>query len=305
LIYCRATVGSRPRFSASPVVPLSPAPSAFPSRLVTISDSNRGLFATAALPAGTTIARFEGPIVPWRDVPAAEVCHAVLLQGDDWLVPTSDARYVNHSCDPNCTVDDSLAIVTTRPVADGEQLTFSYDTLSMAEFMAAPPCYFWDARWSFDCRCGAPACVGRIDRYRILRYGNDTPVTPAAKLRLALSPGKGRGVFATAPIAAGEIFERAPVIVSPDTEWAHLEKTVLFHFSFCWGSNLEHAAIALGYASLYNHSFAPNARYRLQLDDHLIHFVALRAIAPGEEITVNYNGDPADREPVWFDVKET
>jgi hypothetical protein len=27
--------------------------------------------------------------------------------------------------------------------------------------------YFWDERWSFDCDCGAPGCVGRVDRYRV------------------------------------------------------------------------------------------------------------------------------------------
>ena len=33
-------------------------------------------------------------------------------------------------------------------------------------------------------------------------------------------------------------------------------------------------------------------------------YTALRDIAPGEEITVNYNGDPSDRSPVGFDVIE-
>lgn len=241
--------------------------------------------------------------MPWREVPAAEVCHAVLLENDDWLVPTSDARYVNHSCAPNCTVDDSLAVVTTRAVAADEELTISYDTLSMAEWAGAPQSYFWDERWTFDCRCGAPGCVGRVDRYRVLRYGSDTPVIPGTKLRLGLAPGRGRGVFAAATIARGELFERAPVIISPAAEWPQLEQTVLFHYTFSWGANLKQAAIGLGYASLYNHSFAPNARYLLQRDDHLIHFVALREIAAGEEITINYNGEPADRDPVWFDVQ--
>ncbi len=32
-------------------------------------------------------------------------------------------------------------------------------------------------------------------------------------------------------------------------------------------------------------------------------FTALRDIAPGEEITVNYNGSPEDQSAVWFEVK--
>ncbi len=277
--------------------------SVFPSRVVALGEQHRGLFATLAVPAGTAVAKFEGAIVPWHDVPAAAARHAILLQGDDWLVPTSEARFVNHSCAPNCLVDDALAVVTARPVGPGEEFTISYDTLTMAEFVRTPRSYFWDDRWSFDCRCGAVNCVGRVDRYRIRRSEGAEAVVPPAKIRLAASAGRGRGVVATAAIAAGEIFERAPVLVSPATEWSHVEQTVLFHYCFAWGPQLEHAAIGLGYASLYNHSYTPNAVYLRQLDELLIHFVALRDIAAGEEITVNYNNDPADTQPVWFDVK--
>ena len=31
----------------------------------------------------------------------------------------------------------------------------------------------------------------------------------------------------------------------------------------------------------------------------------MRDIAPGEEITVNYNGEPASRAAVWFEVLES
>lgn len=275
----------------------------FPSRVSSVPGRDQGLFATTALAVGTTVERFAGPTVLWRDVPVSEVCHAILLEGEEWMVPTTAARFINHSCAPNCTVDDTLAVVTLRAVADGEELTFSYDSVTMAEWLAAPSSFFWDARWTFKCRCGAPACVGHVDRYRVRGYENSTPVTPGTKLRLGPVPGKGRGVFATAPIAAGELFERAPVIISPDTEWPDLEKTQLYHYCFEWGPEHTHTAIALGYASLYNHSFTPSARYLLQLDEHLIHFVALRDIAAGEEIVMNYNGEPTDLTPVWFELK--
>jgi hypothetical protein len=32
-------------------------------------------------------------------------------------------------------------------------------------------------------------------------------------------------------------------------------------------------------------------------------FVALRDIAAGEEVTTNYNGDPDNSKPVWFDAQ--
>ncbi len=292
--------------SLSPITLLNVLPiTSFPSRLACITDCGQGLVSTTVLPPGTTVARFEGPVIPWKEVAEDQVRYALLLRDDEWLIPTSDARYINHSCDPNCSLDDSLSVVTTRPIDAGEQLTISYNMLSLAEWLRAPQFYFWDERWSFDCHCGAPDCSKRVDRYRIRHYENPKPVVPGTKLRLAVVPGKGRGVLATAAIKAGEIFERAPIIISPDHEWPDLEKTSLFHYCFAWGPKLEHAAIGLGYASLYNHSYTPNATYIRQTEDLLIHFVALRDIASGEEITVNYNNDPHSQEPVWFDVKGT
>ena len=275
----------------------------FPSRPVPIGPQHQGLVATADLPAGTAVARFEGPVVPWGEVPAAEICYALLLQGDVWMIPASSARYMNHSCAPNCRIDGTLTAVTTRPVAQDEPLTIRYDALTMSDWVRTPQSYFWDDRWSFDCMCGAPECVGRVDRYRIRGYELPAPVIPATKLRLAQVPGLGRGVFATAPITAGEVFERAPVIVSPAAEWPNLEKTVIFDYCFAWGPKLEHTAIGLGFASFYNHSYTPNATYVRQLDDLLIELVALRDIATGEELTVNYNNDPSCRAPLWFPVR--
>ena len=63
-------------------------------------------------------------------------------------------------------------------------------------------------------------------------------------------------------------------------------------------------ALALGYGSLYNHSYRPNARYD-DVGQRTKLFTALRAIEPGEEITINYNGDPEDGSPVGFEVIET
>lgn len=110
--------------------------------------------------------------------------------------------------------------------------------------------------------------------------------------------------MATAPISAGEVFERSPVIGIPEEEIIHIRRTVLHNYFFKWGSERKEAAIALGYGSLFNHSYDPNADFRLNLDEGTIEFVALRPISPGEEITINYNGDPADRSRLWFPVRE-
>jgi SET domain-containing protein len=61
--------------------------------------------------------------------------------------------------------------------------------------------------------------------------------------------------------------------------------------------------VALGYGSLYNHSYSPNARY-LDVGRMTKAFISLRDIAPGEEITINYNADPHDMADVGFEVAD-
>jgi SET domain-containing protein len=113
--------------------------------------------------------------------------------------------------------------------------------------------------------------------------------------------GKGRGVFARKLIRKGEMIERTPVFLVPFREIAAGRKNPnLAHYFYLW--NRTHCAITLGYGSIYNHSYEPNAQYRH--GKMAMTYYALRDIAAGEEITINYNGDPADRSPMIFDVVE-
>jgi len=117
---------------------------------------------------------------------------------------------------------------------------------------------------------------------------------------------KGRGVFALVKFARGEVIEAVPVILIPAEQWHHIEPTVLALYIYNFGPTpgQEHAAIALGNGSLYNHSYRPNAEYIKDWPEQLIRFVALQDIEPGEEITVNYNGSSEDQTPIWFEVNE-
>jgi len=116
------------------------------------------------------------------------------------------------------------------------------------------------------------------------------------------SPGKGRGVFTRTRICSGEVIEEGPVIVVPANEVALLDKIALQDYYFDWGEKQDAAALMLGLCSLCNHSYQPNANFNLKPENLTIEFVALRDIEPGEEITINYNGDPADQKPIWFPV---
>ena len=123
------------------------------------------------------------------------------------------------------------------------------------------------------------------------------------RLTIRNSVNKGRGVFAVTEIAAGEIFESSQVIVIPQAQLTTINQTVLFDYYFYWGLDKQDGAIALGFGSLYNHSYSPNALYVRNLSAGTIDFCALRKIEKDEEITVNYNGEAKSQEHLWFEVK--
>lgn len=121
--------------------------------------------------------------------------------------------------------------------------------------------------------------------------------TPSDLVEVKRTRNKGRGVFARQAIPAGTIIERVPVLVLPMDE---IDSSLLADYCFFWGGDT--VALALGYGSLYNHSYTPNAEYQDMWPRTKV-FRALRDIAAGEEITINYNGDPNDLASVGFEVR--
>lgn len=131
-------------------------------------------------------------------------------------------------------------------------------------------------------------------------------LTPSSKIFLADSKiqNAGRGVFANKKIKKDESIEVCPVIIIPQTQLADLRKTEFLNYYFMWDDDPKHhrAAVCLGFGSIYNHSYTPNATYRKNKDDNTIEFTALKDIDLHEEITVNYNhGDPNDSSKLWIE----
>ena len=126
--------------------------------------------------------------------------------------------------------------------------------------------------------------------------------TQSASIGIKRIKGKGRGVFARRLIKKGELIEKVPMLVLSVEEYHDgIGKTSLANYCFAWGQDT--VALALGYGSLYNHSYKPNARYD-DVAPQTKEFTALRDIQSGEEITVNYNAEPKSHAAVWFDVVE-
>lgn len=117
------------------------------------------------------------------------------------------------------------------------------------------------------------------------------------------SAGRGRGVFAAKTFGSGDIIEICPVIVLPVGDVARINETCLYNYYFGWGRERKSAGIALGYGSLYNHSYRPNAVYSKNEFDATISFTAIKTILPNEEIFIKYDTGNSDGVgQLWFEV---
>jgi SET domain-containing protein len=128
-----------------------------------------GAFATRAIPAGTRLIEYTGERLTveaadarYPDAPG-ERHHTYLFAIDDRVVIDAavggnDARWINHSCDPNCDAvveDDRIWIETIRDVAPGEELAYDYAYVLDEPHTAA-------AKRRYPCHCGAARCRGTI-----------------------------------------------------------------------------------------------------------------------------------------------
>jgi SET domain-containing protein len=124
---------------------------------------------------------------------------------------------------------------------------------------------------------------------------------PNDRLEIRHDKLKGRGIFASSPIAAGSVIEAAPVIIVPASECPLLDQTILHDYYFHWDGDPDgegRGAVALGLVALCNHSRRPRARVRRNLGQGTLDLVALAPIAAGEEVTIDYNC------PLWFAAED-
>jgi SET domain-containing protein len=108
----------------------------------------------------------------------------------------------------------------------------------------------------------------------------------ATKIAVRRSPLHRWGVFATAPIAKHEVLEEAPYYCVPKAELAASEP---YSYYFTDDTSI----FGGGMAGFYNHSEAPNTDHEIDRVNELMRHYALRDIAAGEELTLNYGEENA------------
>ena len=115
--------------------------------------------ATRVIHKDEVVAVFDGSIYEagqCTDLPSQDIAnHAIQIGENTWQDSVSLARFINHSCNPNCGIIHRTSIAAMRTIQPGEELCFDYD---MTE----------DSNWRMECLCGAKDCRHIIGAFEYL-----------------------------------------------------------------------------------------------------------------------------------------
>ncbi len=128
-----------------------------------------GVFATRAIPAGKRLVEYKGQRITWKqadtrypDEPDGP-SHTFLFSVNEKIVIDANregnvARWINHSCEPNCetTEDDGrIFIESIRDIKAGEELSYEYNITFDERHTKA-------LKARYGCICGTKACRGTL-----------------------------------------------------------------------------------------------------------------------------------------------
>lgn len=128
-----------------------------------------GLFAVRTIRKGTRVVEYVGERISHEEADRRhddrdpEDNHTFLFTVDEHTVVDggvngNEARFINHSCAPNCEVvvdDGHLWVVAERGIRPGEELSFDYSLNRSDEDTR-------DVERIYACRCGEPSCRGSM-----------------------------------------------------------------------------------------------------------------------------------------------
>lgn len=118
----------------------------------------RGGFAVVKIGKGEKVGEYRGKLISKEESLAKQQAgNEYIFDLDeehdlDGAVDWNPARFVNHSCTPNCEAqldEGRIWLVALREIAAGEELSFNYG-YSLEDYQEHP------------CRCGTERCVGYI-----------------------------------------------------------------------------------------------------------------------------------------------
>jgi len=130
----------------------------------------RGVYAGRRLKKGERIVEYKGEVISWREADRRppsdpdDPNHTFFFALDDHRkvidanVGGNAARWINHSCEPNCeTTEDEgrVFIEALRDIRAGEELSYDYGLIIDERITPT-------LKKQYRCLCGAPDCRGTM-----------------------------------------------------------------------------------------------------------------------------------------------
>lgn len=122
----------------------------------------KGVFATEKIFQGEIIAVYDGKTYTAESaslLPNTEPLyvqdHVMQFAKNKYRDSKGVARYINHSCNPNCGIRDLFKIVAMRNISPAEEITWDYDMTENSD-------------WSMHCNCESANCRKHIKGFRFL-----------------------------------------------------------------------------------------------------------------------------------------
>jgi uncharacterized protein len=123
----------------------------------------RGAFATRSIRKGARIIEYIGKRMLWSDVPEDDDPHTFLFSIDNGKVINAaiggnEARWINHSCDPNCEAvgeGERIFVYALRDIEPDEELFYDY-ALELDEPLTD------QLRQDHKCLCATARCRGTM-----------------------------------------------------------------------------------------------------------------------------------------------
>ena len=129
----------------------------------------RGVIATARIPKGERLIEYTGELITWKVADrryaddGTNGYHTFLFDIDgkrviDAAVGGNAARWINHSCAPNCQAvgeGDKIFIESIRTIKPGDELVYDYGFVFQERHTP-------ELKARYRCLCGAKACRGTM-----------------------------------------------------------------------------------------------------------------------------------------------
>lgn len=129
----------------------------------------RGVFAVRRLKADEALVEYKGERISWKEAlrrhphDPEQPNHTFYFSLEDGRVIDgkhggNSARWINHSCAPNCRAEEDdgrVFIYAARDIAAGEELFFDYGLVLEGRHTKK-------VKKEYECRCGAASCRGTM-----------------------------------------------------------------------------------------------------------------------------------------------